>query len=130
MDHFTCNSYNSFVNNTNKIINIYIKKYQTIFIYKIFISLCKQFQHMVLNIRIYKDIYIDLINYLIFSSYITQITGVIFLLNISENHYIEVVNESRFGLLFNNNNLNYNISDFPMIFDKLEKLLLLFSEKL
>jgi hypothetical protein len=126
MDYFIHNSYSSFVSdaNTNKIINIYIIRYQCIFIDKLFISLCNEFSQIISNQYdlMNNNSYIDLIDYLIFSPHITQITGIIFLLSIYHYELSSISNNSHFKLLFNNM-INNNNSDYPMIFNKLEKFL-------
>jgi len=129
MDNFN-SSYNLFVSdanaNCNKITNIYIKKYKKLQnLDKIFISLCDVFCRLLCNqyYLMANDSYIDLIDYLIFSPHITHITGIIFLLSIYRCELDGIPEKSSFKLLFNNM-INNNISDFPMIFNKLEKFLL------
>ena len=121
LDPSTCYHYSHLCAFTSKIINIYYKKYETSQnIVKIFISLCQQFiqQYKLMSYSFHSDF----IDYLIFSPHITQITGVIFLLKISDSFW-DIAFQPSFKLSFNNM-INNNISDFPMIFNKLEKFLL------
>ena len=64
-----------------------------------------------------------MIDYLIFSPHITQITGIIFLLLMYDYEFDGITEKLSFELLFNNM-INNNISDFSIIFNKLEKFLL------